>query len=99
MVGHQQIKRCGLVHRTSVVPGELDYRVGQILDTLDEAGVAKNTIVVWASDNAAVQLAGTVAGSSGLWRWYFGGGWEGSLLANKTWLNLTLAPRTTLGAS
>jgi arylsulfatase len=79
MVGHQQIKRCGLVHRTSVVPGELDYRVGQILDILDEAGVAKNTIVVWASDNAAAQLAGTVAGSSGSWRWYFGGGWEGSM--------------------
>jgi arylsulfatase A-like enzyme len=58
---------------------ELDYRAGQILDAIDEAGVAENTIVVWASDNAAAQLAGRVAGSSGPWRGYFGGGWEGSI--------------------
>ena len=58
---------------------ELDYRAGQILDAIEEAGVAENTIVVWASDNAAAQLAGSVAGSSGPWRGYFGGGWEGSI--------------------
>jgi arylsulfatase len=58
---------------------ELDFRTGQILDALDEAGVADNTIVVWVSDNAAAQLQGSVAGSNGPWRGMFGGGWEGSI--------------------
>ena len=30
---------------------ELDYRSGQVLDAIDEAGIAENTIVVWCSDN------------------------------------------------
>ena len=60
---------------------ELDARTGQILDALDEAGVAENTIVVWASDNAAARLQGSVAGSNGPWRGAFGGGWEGSIRA------------------
>ena len=58
---------------------ELDARTGEILDALDEAGVADNTIVVWASDNAAAQLDGSVSGSNGPWRGAFGGGWEGSI--------------------
>ena len=58
---------------------ELDYRTGQILDALDEAGVADNTIVVWASDNAAGQLDGQAFGSNGPWRGMFGGSWEGSM--------------------
>lgn len=58
---------------------ELDHRSGQILDALEENGVADNTIVIWASDNAAAQLQGRVAGSNGPWRGYFGGGWEGSI--------------------
>ena len=58
---------------------ELDARTGEILDALDEAGVADNTIVVWVSDNAAAQLQGSVAGSNGPWRGAFGGGWEGSI--------------------
>jgi arylsulfatase A-like enzyme len=55
---------------------ELDYRTGQILDGLDAARVAEETIVVWASDNAAAEIMG---GSSGAWRGKFGGGWEGSI--------------------
>ena len=58
---------------------ELDYRTGQILDALEEAGVADDTIVVWASDNAAGQLDGQVFGSNGPWRGLFGGSWEGSM--------------------
>jgi arylsulfatase len=58
---------------------ELDYRAGQILDALDELGLADNTIVVWASDNAAGTLLGEPMGSSGKWRGSFGGGWEGSI--------------------
>jgi arylsulfatase A-like enzyme len=55
---------------------ELDYRTGQILDALEAAGVAEDTIAVWASDNAAAEIMG---GSSGAWRGKFGGGWEGSI--------------------
>jgi len=60
---------------------ELDYRAGQILDTLDEMGLADNTIVVWVSDNAAGTLLSETMGSSGYWRGSFGGGWEGSIRA------------------
>jgi len=58
---------------------ELDHRAGQILDTLDELGIADDTIVVWASDNAAGTLLGDTMGSSGKWRGTFGGGWEGAI--------------------
>jgi arylsulfatase len=58
---------------------ELDHRAGQILDALDELGLADNTIVVWASDNAAGTLLSEPMGSSGYWRGTFGGGWEGSI--------------------
>ena len=58
---------------------ELDHRAGQILDLLDELGLTDDTIVVWASDNAAGTLLGETMGSSGYWRGSFGGGWEGSI--------------------
>jgi arylsulfatase A-like enzyme len=32
---------------------ELDHRTGQVLDAIDQAGIADNTIVVWSSDNPA----------------------------------------------
>jgi arylsulfatase len=57
---------------------EVDYRAGQILDTLDEAGIAEDTIVVWSSDNATGTVAG-VAGSNGPWRGVFGSGFEGGM--------------------
>ena len=47
-----------------VVPSniaELDHRAGQILDRLDELGIADDTIVVWASDNAAGSLLSAVS--------------------------------------
>jgi arylsulfatase len=58
---------------------ELDYRAGQILDALDELNLADNTIVVWASDNAAGTLLGETGGNNGYWRGFFGSGWEGSI--------------------
>jgi arylsulfatase len=57
---------------------ELDYRAGQILDTLDELGIADDTIVVWASDNGAGATKGESFGSGGFYKGCFGGGWEGS---------------------
>ena len=59
---------------------ELDYRTGQILDAIDAAGIADNTIVVWNSDNPA--LRGTsMGGSKGPWRGHFASGFEGGLRA------------------
>src|SRR5271169_419837 len=48
---------------------EMDHRVGQIVDCVDEAGIADNTLIVFSSDNAAlcVPSAG-FGGSNGPWR-------------------------------
>ena len=35
------------------VIGEMDYRVGQVLDAIKEAGIDDNTIVILSSDNAS----------------------------------------------
>jgi arylsulfatase len=57
---------------------ELDDRAGQILDTLDELGIADDTIVVWAGDNGSGSTKGEAMGSAGYWKGTFGGSWEGS---------------------
>ena len=48
---------------------EMDHRVGQIVDCVEHAGIADNTIIVFSSDNAAlcVPSAG-FGGSNGPWR-------------------------------
>jgi arylsulfatase A-like enzyme len=38
---------------TRISIAELDYRVGQIVDCVDAAGIANNTIIVFSCDNAA----------------------------------------------
>lgn len=53
---------------------EMDYRVGQILDAVQEAGVENNTIVVLSSDNAtdnSIALGPAAGGSNGPWRGNF----------------------------
>ena len=54
---------------------EQDHRTGQILDALDEAGVADNTLVVVTSDNAAagggIHTGAFGGGSNGPWRGNF----------------------------
>jgi len=57
---------------------ELDYRTGQVLDAIDHAGIADNTIVVWNSDNPAGRAA-SMGGSNGPWRGHFGSGFEGGM--------------------
>ena len=74
MLAHPDFDDARSVYEATV--SELDVRSGQILDALDQAGVADDTIVVWASDNATSAAMG---GSSGPWRGMFGGGWEGSI--------------------
>jgi arylsulfatase A-like enzyme len=59
---------------------ELDHRTGQVLDAIDEAGIADNTIVVWSSDNPAGRSQ-SMGGSNGPWRGHFGSGFEGGMRA------------------
>jgi arylsulfatase A-like enzyme len=62
---------------------EMDYRVGQVLDAIKEAGVDNNTIVILSSDNATDGLsggAGVGGGSNGPWRGnFFDTPFEGSM--------------------
>jgi len=51
------------------VIAEMDYRVGQIVDAVEQAGIADNTIIVFSSDNAAGEIpAFGVGGSNGPFR-------------------------------
>jgi arylsulfatase len=59
---------------------ELDHRTGEVLDAIDDAGIAENTIVVWTSDNPAGR-APPMGGSNGPWRGHFGSGFEGGMRA------------------
>ena len=48
---------------------ETDHRVGQIVDAVDEAGIADTTIIVFSSDNATCNVpAFGFGGSNGPWR-------------------------------
>ncbi|MDL2404623.1 arylsulfatase [Rhizobium calliandrae] len=59
---------------------EMDHRVGQILDAIEAAGIADNTIVEFSSDNATSPLKGASdGGSNGPWRGdFFNPPFEGS---------------------
>src|SRR5262249_49801128 len=48
----------------AVLIGEMDYRVGQILDAIKEAGVDDNTIVILSSDNGSGGAAGQHEGGT-----------------------------------
>jgi arylsulfatase A-like enzyme len=51
------------------VVAEMDYRIGQIVDAVEQAGIADNTVVVFSSDNAAGEIpAFGVGGSNGPFR-------------------------------
>ncbi|WP_115461055.1 arylsulfatase [Winogradskyella aurantiaca] len=62
---------------------ELDYRTGQIMNAIKDAGIENNTIVIWISDNGPVQSQGTngdfMGSSAGPWRGEIGDALEGSL--------------------
>jgi arylsulfatase len=58
---------------------EHDHRVGQVLDALDAAGIAKDTIVIYASDNGPDSAHYPVVSSSGPYRGYLGSAYEGSI--------------------
>jgi arylsulfatase len=52
---------------------EMDYRVGQIVDCVEQAGISDNTVIVFCSDNAALDqgMANALGGSNGPWRGTF----------------------------
>ncbi len=51
------------------VIGEMDYRVGQIVDAIKDAGIEDNTIVILSSDNASGGAIPQLGGSTnGPWR-------------------------------
>jgi len=55
---------------------EVDYNVGRILDAIEQAGVAKNTIVILSGDNAAGEDTDE-GGSNGPWRGGLSTAYEG----------------------
>jgi arylsulfatase len=64
---------------------EMDYRVGQIVDCVEEAGIADNTLIVFSSDNATsgsgLAIPNAYGGSNGPFRGnFFTQPYEGSYL-------------------
>lgn len=49
------------------VLAEIDYRAGQILDSIDDLKIRDNTLVIWLSDNGPEQVTG-FHGTAGYWR-------------------------------
>jgi len=58
---------------------ELDWSVGQILETLRREGLAKNTLVFFSSDNGPWLVMNQQGGSAGLLRDGKGSTWEGGM--------------------
>ncbi len=58
---------------------ELDWSVGQILDTLRSEGLDKNTFVFFTSDNGPWLIRGLAGGTAGLLRDGKGSTWEGGM--------------------
>ena len=56
---------------------EVDWSVGEIMKALDRNGVAKNTIVIFTSDNGPWRIFGEHAGNTGGLREGKGTSWEG----------------------
>jgi arylsulfatase A-like enzyme len=57
----------------------IDWGVGQIMKTLRETGVDKNTVVFFTSDNGPWLIKGDHGGSAGLLRGGKGSTWEGGM--------------------
>lgn len=60
------------------VLAEIDYRSGQIFETIELMGIKENTIVLWLSDNGPEEIEGH-QGTSGYWRGNYFTVLEGSL--------------------
>ena len=69
--------KTGNGHYADVI-AEMDHRVGQVLDAIDELGIRDNTIVIWTSDNGPEEAVGW-HGTAGFWRGNYFTALEGSL--------------------
>ena len=58
---------------------EIDWSVGQVLDTLQHEGLDKNTLVFFTSDNGPWLILGEAGGSAGPLRDGKGSTWEGGM--------------------
>jgi arylsulfatase A-like enzyme len=58
---------------------EHDYRVGQVLDAIDSAGIADQTLVIYASDNGPDSADYPQMSFAGPYRGYLGSAYEGSI--------------------
>jgi arylsulfatase A-like enzyme len=58
---------------------EIDWSVGQVLNTLRELGIDKNTLVVFTSDNGPWKLFNEFGGSAGILRGEKGATFEGGM--------------------
>lgn len=70
-------KKTGNGHYADVL-SEIDFRAGEILDTIDRLGISDNTIVIWTSDNGPEEARGW-QGTAGFWRGQYFTALEGSL--------------------
>ncbi|MEX2577702.1 MAG: sulfatase [Verrucomicrobiales bacterium] len=70
-------------HSTAGIYGdvieEIDWSVGEVMKTLEEEGLAENTLVVFTSDNGPWLKFKTHGGSSGLLRDGKGSTWDGGM--------------------
>lgn len=61
----------------------MDYNIGKLVDLLDELGIAKNTLIVFVSDNGACSMeddtSGTFPGNVGPFQGGKGGTYQGGL--------------------
>jgi len=58
---------------------EIDWSVGQVLETLKKEGIAENTLVFFTSDNGPWLIMGDQGGSAGLLKDGKGSTWEGGM--------------------
>ncbi|MDB5341473.1 MAG: sulfatase, partial [Planctomycetaceae bacterium] len=75
---------------------ELDWSVGQVLDTLRTEGIAERTLVVFSSDNGPWLIMGDQGGSAGLLRDGKGSTWEGGMrVPGIAWMPGRIRPSVT----
>ena len=58
---------------------EHDYRVGQVLKAIKEAGIEENTLIIYASDNGPDRVLFPTVGDTGPFRGYLGDVHEGAV--------------------
>ncbi|MBC7815593.1 MAG: sulfatase [Planctomycetaceae bacterium] len=75
---------------------ELDWSVGQVLDTLRREGIAEKTLVFFTSDNGPWLIMGNQGGSAGLLRDGKGSTWEGGMrVPGIAWMPSRIKPGVT----